>query len=84
MLAPVCEKLGVKALIATKVDRKTGKLSGENCRGAEKVRRLKAQFPDYCVLCAYSDSLTDSPILELAERAYLVRGEKLTPYNKKK
>lgn len=83
LLTPICAKLGVKALIATKVDQKTGKLFGKNCRGEEKVRRLGEMFPDCCVAYCYSDSLTDVPILRLAERAYLVRGEKLTPYDEK-
>ena len=83
LLAPICAKLGVKALIATKVDQKTGRLIGKNCRGTEKVTRLEEQFPDCRVLCAYSDSLTDLPILNLAEQAYLVRGKKLTIYAEK-
>jgi len=79
LLAPICAKLGVKALIATKVDQKSGRLLGKNCRGTEKVSRLKEQFPDCRVLCAYSDSLTDLPMLNLAEQAYLIRGEKRIP-----
>ena len=82
LLVPICAKLGVKALIATKVDQKTGNMSGKNCRGEEKVRRLMERYPGCRVLCAYSDSLTDAPILNLAERAYLVRDKILTPYNK--
>lgn len=80
LLTPICEKLRVKALIATKVDPKTGKISGKNCRGEEKVRRLGEALPDCRVMHCYSDSLTDEPILALAERSYLVRGQKLLPY----
>ena len=36
-----CEKLGVKKLIATEVDIKTGKLIGLNCYGKEKIKRFK-------------------------------------------
>ena len=79
LLAPVCSKLGVR-LIASRVDAHTGKYTGENCWGEEKVARLREEGvigADACAESAFSDSLSDLPMLRLARRAYIVRGEEL-------
>ena len=39
LLRPVCMRLGVRQLIASEVDAQNGRFNGENCFGAEKVRR---------------------------------------------
>ena len=44
LLEPVCKKLGVKYLIASNVNKKTGKFIGVNCYGEEKVIRFKEKF----------------------------------------
>jgi phosphoserine phosphatase len=72
LLAPVIAELGGR-LIGTRMDPTTGLIDGYNCRGEEKVRRLRAAEPDAVVDRAYSDSLTDLPILRLARRPYIVR-----------
>jgi phosphatidylglycerophosphatase C len=72
LLAPVIAELG-GVLIGTRMDPNTGLIDGDNCRGEEKVRRLRAAQPDAVVDRAYSDSLTDLPILRLARRPYIVR-----------
>ena len=81
LLAPICRKLGVR-LIASLVDAHTGKYTGENCWGEEKKARLREEgllcedgVP--CAEVAFSDSLSDLPMLRLAERAYIVKGETL-------
>ena len=58
----------------------TGKTDGENCHGAEKVRRLHEAYPDVEIAEFYSDSRSDSPLAELAEHAYLVHGQTRTPW----
>ena len=73
------QKLGVR-LLASRVDKHTGKTDGENCHGAEKVRRLHETYPDVEIAEFYSDSRSDSPLAELAERAYLVHGQERTPW----
>ena len=77
LLAPVCQKIGVKRLIATKMDKKTGAISGKNCCGEEKVNRLRLLFPEAAVKRAYSDSLSDMPLFAVAEQAYLVKKDRL-------
>ena len=78
LLAPVIAELG-GTLIGTRMDPTTGSIDGLNCRGEEKVRRLRAVEPDAVVDRAYSDSLIDLPILRLARRPYLVRRGVATP-----
>ncbi len=78
LLAPVIAELG-GVLIGTRMDPTTGAIDGHNCRGEEKVRRLRAVEPDAVVDRAYSDSLSDLPILRLARRPYLVRKGVATP-----
>jgi phosphatidylglycerophosphatase C len=78
LLAPVAAKLKVYALIATRVDTKTGHLNGENCRGAEKVVRLRQTFPNESIDKVYTDSRSDAPLLALGARQFLVKGNKIT------
>ncbi|MGN0836653.1 MAG: HAD-IB family phosphatase [Akkermansia sp.] len=80
LLAPMAAQLGVQ-LIATGVDTRTGALLTPNCKGAEKVRRLRALFGEAVRAEAfYSDSLSDTPLARLAERAYLIRGQEQRPW----
>ena len=79
LLAPIAAQLGAR-LIASRVDPFTGQYDGENCHGAEKVRRLHEAYPDVQIAEFYSDSRSDSPLAELAERAYLVHGQERTPW----
>jgi len=79
LLQPICQKLGVRMLIATRMDKLTGKIDGENCRGPEKVARLKQALPDIRVRKAYSDSLADLPLLGLAKEPFIVVGDTVMP-----
>ncbi len=72
LLSFPCERMGVR-LIASRVDSRTGKALGGNCKGMEKVRRFRAEYPEATIEEFYSDSLSDSPLSELAERAYLIK-----------
>ena len=79
LLSPVCRKLGV-SLIATPMDKKTGKIEGKNCHDSEKVRRFYEAYPDGKTENFYSDSLSDSPMAEIADKAWLVTKHKLSPW----
>jgi len=80
LLEPVCNRLGAK-LIASRVDKASGKFVSENCHDDEKVRRFKEMFGDERIREFYSDSLSDKSLAELAERAFMVKGEKITEWN---
>lgn len=79
----VADRLGGLAVVATRLDvadgRCTGALRGENCRGAEKVRRLDAWLDDLglgrgdVTLFAYGDSAGDRELLAAADHPQWVR-----------
>ena len=50
----------------------TGAFAGANCKGREKVRRIRAAYAaeDYDLLHCYGDSPSDRPMLGLAERRH--------------
>ena len=77
LLKPIAKRLGFGRLIASRVDIHTGKYTGENCWGEEKVKRLYEEVPDAECKTFYSDSLSDTPLADIAEQAYIVSGEKL-------
>ena len=83
LLKPICDRLKVKTLIASDVDKKTGKFKRPNCRGEEKVIQLNKRFPNSRFLEMYSDSLHDTPLLELAERSYMVKKNQIYDYKPK-
>lgn len=79
LLQPICERLGVEKLIGTKMNPKTGEIQGHNCKGKEKVLRIKAEIPDHSFYCVYSDSIKhDGPILALGERTFKATKGNLT------
>jgi phosphatidylglycerophosphatase C len=75
IVAPFGRGLGAERVIGTELDfdaagRVTGALAGPNCRGAEKVRRLKAAYGDDVRLeAAYGDSDGDVAMLSIAGEA---------------
>ncbi len=79
LLKPICNELHFR-LIASKVDSQSGKLLSRNCKGEEKVDRIKeAGFPlEYEKV--FSDSLSDTPIAKLAKEAFLVTRSGLEPF----
>lgn len=74
LVRPICENLGLKYIIASKVDKFTGKTLGPNCSKDEKVVRLKSEYPgkekEVCEF--YSDHLKDTPLARLAKSAFIV------------
>lgn len=81
LLAPICAELGISHLLASKVDPQTGAYEGENCWGAEKVRRfLEAGHQLSEMTDFYSDSLSDAPLAMRAQRAWFVTGERISPW----
>ncbi|GIP19268.1 phosphoserine phosphatase [Paenibacillus montaniterrae] len=56
----------------------TCKIEGMNCKGEEKVRRIQAYLQersmviDFDQSCAYSDSLSDLPVMMLVAQRYFI------------
>ena len=69
------------SLIGTRMNPKTGKITGENCRGEEKVRRFKKQYQDTSINQFYSDSQSDTPLKLLAKESFLVKKDQLSPWS---
>ena len=73
-VAPFARRLGAEALLGTPLvfdanDRVTGAFAGPNCRGEEKVRRLRALYGDDVRLAAaYGDTSGDTEMLAIADQ----------------
>lgn len=72
-VAPFARRLGADALLGTPLvfdgdDRVTGAFASPNCRGEEKVRRLRAVYgEDVRLAAAYGDSSGDTEMLQIAD-----------------
>lgn len=77
-VAPIGRRLGFDAVLATRLevdgeDRLTGRLLGANCRGPEKVLRLREWRGGSLELAyAYGDSAGDREMLALAQTAVTI------------
>ena len=78
LLEPICKELGIKYLMASRVDRKSGKYNGLNCHGKEKVKRFYEKFKNGKIDEFYSDSYSDTPLAEIADKAFIVKKNKLS------
>ena len=73
-VAPFARRLGAEALLGTPLvfdgaGRVTGAFAGPNCRGEEKVRRLRAVYgPDVRLVAAYGDTSGDTEMLAIADQ----------------
>ncbi len=73
-ILPACQNLGIKHVIATSLHvTEKGYSLGENCRGEEKIKRLRDVFPTHTIHVAYSDNSDDFALLQLAEHGYLIK-----------
>lgn len=72
LIGEACRRLEV-GYIATEMDIHTGRIADGNCRGEEKPPRFRAVYGETPVEEFYSDSLSDLPMMELAEAGYLVK-----------
>ena len=73
LLEPICKELGIGLLMASQVDPATGKYTGINCHGQEKVRRLEERTGVTQIDRFYSDSQHDLPLARIAHEAFLVK-----------
>ena len=70
LLVPICQQMNIDRLIASKVNSRTGSFESKNCKGEEKVRRFKKLFAHATINSFYSDSESDRPMAQLAEKAF--------------
>lgn len=68
-IAPICKKYGADIIIGTDISPVDGKITGMNCKGAEKLDFIKKYAPEYKIRDAYTDNIkSDAPLLSLATR----------------
>lgn len=77
IIKPVMEMLNIKNWIATNYSVKTGKIYGDNCYGEAKKVEFDRLYKGQKLEAFYSDSLSDLPMMKVAEKAYLVDGENI-------
>lgn len=75
LVSEMCSRLKIHC-IGSIVDMNTGKYTGKNCYGEEKVTRLR-EYTDKNINAFYSDSLSDTPLKNLAEKSYIVKGDSI-------
>jgi phosphatidylglycerophosphatase C len=74
-ISPWASAMGVE-LIASRLEVKdgkiTGKILGKNCRGPEKVRRIKEKYniADFAEIYAFGDTSGDKDMLAMATNAF--------------
>jgi phosphatidylglycerophosphatase C len=84
-LAPWCAERGLK-FICTTIEEQRGMLTGRyvdgDCSGAEKVRRIRAQYDlsSYPIVYAYGDSGEDREMMALADKKYY-RGKEIASWD---
>ncbi len=77
LIDEICKRLDIKNVIASKVDVKTGKYTGLNCYGDEKVVRFNKEFSGSIIENFYSDSYSDTPLANISNKAFLVTGDNI-------
>lgn len=80
LLRPICEIVGINHLMASVVDPKTGKYTGINCHGKEKVRRFEERFGNSVIDEFYSDAYCDTPLAEKAVKSFMVKGDRISDW----
>jgi len=79
-ILPACNILGVDEVVGTELTFINGRYSLEkNCRGDEKLRRIKVRFPSSPIREAYSDNLDDLRLLQIAGKGFVVKKGAVVP-----
>lgn len=80
LLGEICKRLSLPAPIGSPVDKKSGEFYGKNCHDTEKVVRFRAAYGGAKIEEFYSDSRSDTPMAELADRAFFVQKHRPEPW----
>lgn len=82
-IKPFCLSLGVDTVLGSELKVLNNKYSLLiNCRGEEKLKRLKRAFPDFELIAAYSDNKDDDVLLKTAKNGcWVKKSGALIPFN---
>ncbi|HPX33357.1 MAG TPA: HAD family hydrolase [Erysipelotrichaceae bacterium] len=82
MVEPACRRLNISNLIASEVDKYTGKVLSKNCSEEEKLKRfIQAGYKAEEIDNFYSDSSNDVYLAKKAKKAYKVKDGKIKDWN---
>ncbi len=73
----ICKRLGIKRYIGSLIDSDTGEIT-RLCIREKKVEAFLQEFPNTEIENFYTDSVNDTPLIEISKNAYLVKGNKIT------
>lgn len=76
LIAEACKRLGIKNLIATKIDLVSGKIESPCFREA-KIDRFREVYPTEEIDDFYTDSMNDKFLMPMAKRVFIVKGNKI-------
>lgn len=76
LMREACERLGIKNLICTKMDVKTGKIE-KPCFREAKIDCFLEHFPEGEIDEFYTDSMNDKFLMPFAQKVFLVKGSKI-------
>lgn len=72
----LCERLGVKNCICSVVNRETLEVEYLNYRDNKRTTFIE-QYKDKDIDEFYTDNMVDKPMIDIAKKAYLVKGNKI-------
>lgn len=76
VLEEACRRLGIAHWIGTQFDEQTGTIT-RLCFRENKVSSFLERFPHAKIEQFYTDSFNDQPMIDLAEHAFLVKGNRI-------
>lgn len=77
MMHDICERIGVRHLIATDFDIRTGEIR-RACFREGKISCFREAFPDGVIDDFYTDSINDEFLFPFAKRVFMVKKNKIT------
>ena len=79
LLSEICRRLGVQRFLGTRIDLDTCRIEFL-CYHENKVKAFLEHYPTETIHRFYSDSIHDLPLAQLADAAFRVRGDRVTPW----
>lgn len=81
LIKPICSILGVNNVISSNIDKNTGKCTGKNCKGEEKVIRFKEIYKNQIIDEFYSDSISDLPLAKISKKSFFIKRGKIQKWD---
>lgn len=83
LLTEICKRLDIRYCLCSELDIESGEIESI-CYRDNKPEIFKKHFPDGHIDNFYTDSMNDLPMIELADQAYFVKGNKIRAIKKEK